>query len=188
MNRIRKNQNEQYINDSLGALKPSSFELIKSFRQTTDHEDGYNEESGINENTRHTVVSVQPKTRTGYERVGNTYTKAPLNRLGQTQRLISDVSVIRSFADKLSKSNMRQDLKGPMINNDLVLYRKIMKEKINEYQDNINKTYSGDDRKFLSSNTQSSSPAQIDNPDSSLPQQGLNVQNFYNNLRQKYGL
>jgi hypothetical protein len=188
MNRIRKNQNEQYINDSLGGLKPASFELIKSFRQTTDHEDGYNEQTGINENTRHTVCAVQPKTRTAFERVGNSYTKAPLNRLGQTQRMISDVSVNRAFAHKLSQSKLRSDLKGPLINNDLVRYRKLMKDKINEYQDSINKTYSGDDRKFLSSNTQSSDPVQLDNPDSSLPMQGSNVQNFYNNLRQKYGL
>lgn len=152
MNRHRSNDDQRYIVKGPGKLKPASFDLLKgNDRYVPDHHDGFNPKTGKNENVQ--VVSVSgAKTRSHYDKIGNTMFRTPPSRISQVDRLIPDVSVKRALGHKLASSKIRRDLKAPIIDNDIIMYKKLLKEKIHQYQDSINKTYVGDERRYLNPN------------------------------------
>jgi hypothetical protein len=183
-------EDPRYVNRGFARLNHANFDLIKNPRQDSQSEETYNPVTGRKEGQQ--VVSVESRTKSNYEVIAGSMRRVENSRLNQTDRMIPDVSVKRGLSEKLSSSKIRRDIKGPLINQDLQKYKQMVREKIHKYNDEINRSYVGNERQYLG--VQTAQPVQNPifggiNTNQNQPQLSGNILNsMYSQLGQRYGV
>lgn len=140
---IHKSDDGRYINDGINAKRKdhSPFVLIHNSRQTVA--------DNSTEHLKQQVVSINSTNRPNYVTIAGTSNRIDSSKLSNVGRTIVDVNTTRDLASKLSKSEIKRQNQGRLINKDIEIYKRLTHERISKLNENVDRSYSTEVSKIL---------------------------------------